>query len=140
MCLLNIIYVNNILKGGGNLSENINFDNSNNELNSADTNITQTKICGCAEKHTVRTEEEKKKLQNRLNRIEGQIRGIRSMLEKDAYCNDILVQSAAVGAAINAFNKELLSNHIHNCVVRDIKDGKEEVVDEMLKTIHKLMK
>ena len=92
------------------------------------------------EKNTHRTDEEKKKLINRLNRIEGQVRGIRGMIEKDAYCADVLVQSAAVNAAINSFNKDLLSRHIHSCVVRDIKNGDEEVIDELMKLIRKLMK
>ena len=92
------------------------------------------------EKNTHRTDEEKKKLINRLNRIEGQVRGIRGMIEKDAYCTDVLVQSAAVNAAINSFNKDLLSRHIHSCVVRDIKNGDEEVIDELMKLISKLMK
>lgn len=92
------------------------------------------------EKNTHRTDEEKKKLINRLNRIEGQVRGIRGMIEKDAYCTDVLVQSAAVNAAINSFNKDLLSRHIHSCVVRDIKNGDEEVIDELMKLITKLMK
>ncbi len=92
------------------------------------------------EKNTHRTDEEKKRLINRLNRIEGQVRGIRGMIEKDAYCADVLVQSAAVNAAINSFNKDLLSRHIHSCVVRDIKNGDEEVIDELMKLITKLMK
>ena len=92
------------------------------------------------EKNTHRTDEEKKKLINRLSRIEGQVRGIRGMIEKDAYCADVLVQSAAVNAAINSFNKDLLSRHIHSCVVRDIKNGDEEVIDELMKLITKLMK
>ena len=73
-------------------------------------------ICECCEKTTERSEEERKKLIQRLNRIEGQIRGIRGMVEKDAYCTDILIQSAAVNAAVNAFNKELLAHHIKGCV------------------------
>ena len=97
-------------------------------------------ICGCCEKTTARTEEERKKLIHRLNRIEGQVRGIRGMLEKDAYCADILVQSAAVNAAVNAFNKELLSNHIRTCVAQDIRDGKDEVIDELVAALQKLMK
>lgn len=96
-------------------------------------------VC-CSCKKTLRSEEERKKLMNRLSRIEGQIRGIRGMLERDAYCNDILIQSAAVNAAINSFNKELLSSHIHSCVVRDIREGKDDVVDELVSTIQKLMK
>ncbi len=94
----------------------------------------------CCEKHTVRTEEEKKRLLNRLKRIEGQVRGLQAMIEKDAYCNDILTQSAAVGAAVNSFNREVLSGHIHGCVVRDIRAGDEKVVDELLITLQKLMK
>ena len=82
----------------------------------------------------------KKKLLNRLKRIEGQIRGIQSMLEKDSYCNDILTQSAAVSAALNSFNKELLSSHIHTCVARDIREGRDEVIDELMVTIQKLMR
>jgi len=84
--------------------------------------------------------EEYKKLIHRLNRIEGQIRGIRGMVENDAYCPDILVQSAAAGAALNAFNKELLASHIRTCVVEDIRDGKDEVIDELVATLQKLMK
>ena len=94
----------------------------------------------CCEKHTVRTEEEKKRLLNRLKRIEGQVRGLQAMIEKGAYCNDILTQSAAVGAAVNSFNREVLSGHIHGCVVRDIRAGDEKVVDELLITLQKLMK
>jgi CsoR family transcriptional regulator, copper-sensing transcriptional repressor len=98
------------------------------------------KKCCCCEKNTQRTDEEKKKLINRLNRIEGQVRGIKGMIEKDAYCADVLVQSAAVNAAINSFNKDLLSRHIQSCVVRDIKSGDEEVVDELMNILSKLMK
>ena len=97
-------------------------------------------ICVCCEKTTARTAEERKKLIHRLNRIEGQIRGIRGMVEKDAYCADILVQSAAVNAAVNAFNKELLAHHIKGCVARDIREGKDEVIDELVVTLQKLMK
>ena len=100
----------------------------------------EKKICGCCQKTTVRTEEERKKLIHRLNRIEGQIRGIRGMVEKDAYCADILVQSAAVNAAVNAFNKELLAHHIKGCGARDIREGKDEVIDELVATLQKLMK
>lgn len=97
--------------------------------------------CSCDDgKTTERTNEEIKKLTNRLSRIEGQIRGIKRMLENDAYCPDILTQSAAVTSAMNAFSRELLSSHVHHCVVRDIKNGKEETVDELMDTIYKLMK
>ena len=100
---------------------------------------TKSSCCG-GEKHTLRSDEERKKLLNRLSRIEGQIRGLKGMLEKDAYCPDILTQSAAVNAAVNAFNKELLASHIRHCVVRDVKNGDETVIDELVATIQKLMK
>ena len=102
--------------------------------------MSDKELCGCCGKTTERSEEERKKLINRLNRIEGQIRGIRGMVEKDAYCADILIQSAAVNAAVNSFNKELLASHIRGCVARDIRDGKDEVIDELVVTLQKLMK
>jgi DNA-binding FrmR family transcriptional regulator len=77
---------------------------------------------------------------NRLNRIEGQVRGIKGMLEKDAYCTDVLVQVAAVTAALNSFNKVLLANHIRTCVADDIRAGKDETIDELVNTLQKLMK
>ena len=94
----------------------------------------------CCHKTKVRREEEYRSLINRLNRIEGQIRGIRGMVEKNAYCTDILVQVAAANAALNAFNRELLANHIRTCVADDIRAGKDEVLDELLCTLQKLMK
>ena len=94
----------------------------------------------CTQKTKERTGQEYKDLIHRLNRIEGQVRGIRGMVEKDAYCTDILVQVAAVNAALNSFNKVLLANHIKTCVTRDIRDGKEETVDELVKILQKLMK
>ena len=91
-------------------------------------------------KVTSRSEEDQKKLINRLSRIEGQIRGLKGMVEKDCYCVDILTQSSAVSAAINAFNRELLSEHIHSCVVRDIREGDESVVEELVTLLQKMMK
>ena len=96
--------------------------------------------CHCSQRKKERSPEEYKKLIHRLNRIEGQIRGIRSMVENSAYCPDILIQSAAVNAAVNAFNKELLASHIRTCVAQDIRDGKDEVIDELVATLQKLMK
>ncbi len=96
--------------------------------------------CCCCHKTKERSEEEYKSLIHRLNRLEGQIRGIRGMVEKDAYCTDILVQVAAASAALNGFTKELLANHIRTCVAQDIKDGKEETIDELVNTLQKLMK
>ena len=98
-----------------------------------------TKCCR-SDKTTMRSDEQKKALLNRLKRIEGQVRGIQTMIEENAYCNDVLMQSAAVNAAMNAFNKELLASHIRNCVVRDIREGNDEIVDELVATIQKLMK
>lgn len=98
------------------------------------------KCCCCSQRKKERTPEEYTKLIHRLNRIEGQIRGIRGMVENNAYCPDILMQSAAVTAAMNAFNKELLASHIRTCVAQDIRDGKDEVIDELVETLQKLMK
>ena len=98
------------------------------------------KQCCCDSKTTFRTEEERKKLIHRLNRIEGQIRGIRHMIETDAYCTDVLTQSAAVSAAISGFNKELIGYHIKGCVTRDIRAGEDETVDELLQVLQKLMR
>lgn len=96
---------------------------------------------GCiCQKTKIRSKAEYTRLIHRLNRIEGQIRGIRGMVEKDAYCPDILVQVAAATAALNAFNKELLANHIRTCVANDIRAGKDEVIDELVMTLQKLMK
>ena len=94
----------------------------------------------CCHKTKIRPEEEVRSLMNRLNRIEGQIRGIRGMLEKDAYCADILTQTAAVNAAINAFGRELLGSHIRSCVAQDIRDGKDETIEELLGILQKMMK
>ena len=94
----------------------------------------------CCEKKKERSEKEYKDLIHRLNRIEGQIRGIRGMVEKDAYCTDILTQVAAANAALNSFNKVLLASHIRSCVMQDIRDGKEETVDELVHVLQKLMK
>ena len=94
----------------------------------------------CCHKTKERSEKEYKDLIHRLNRVEGQIRGIKGMVEKDAYCTDILTQVAAVNAALNSFNRVLLSNHIKTCVTNDIREGKEETVDELLATLQKLMK
>lgn len=87
-----------------------------------------------------REEDELRCLVNRLSRIEGQVRGVKKMLEEDAYCTDVLTQVSAIQAALNAFNKELLANHIKSCVVEDIRAGNDEVVDDLVSTLQKLMK
>ena len=99
--------------------------------------VPQEKDC-CRTKE--RSEEEYKSLVHRLNRIEGQIRGIKGMLDKNAYCPDILTQVAAVNAALNAFGRELLASHIRTCVVEDIRAGKKDAVDELLTILQKFMK
>ena len=101
--------------------------------------------CGCetvpgAEKTKERDPKEYKDLINRLNRIEGQIRGIKAMVERGAYCPDILVQASAANAALNSFSKTLLSNHIRTCVRNDIREGNDEVVEELVTTLQKMMK
>lgn len=96
-------------------------------------------FCACC-RHKDRTPEQHKALLNRLSRIEGQIRGIRGMVEKDAYCADILVQVAAANSALNSFSRELLAQHISTCVADDLRSGGTEKLDELLKLLPKLMK
>lgn len=98
--------------------------------------------CECTNvKKKYRSDDDKKALVNRLSRIEGQIRGIRKMVEEDTYCTDVLTQVSAANCALRSFSKELLSNHIRTCVVTDIKNGKEdEVIDDLMNTLQKLMK
>ena len=94
----------------------------------------------CWHKTKERSEKEQRDLITRLNRIEGQIRGIRGMVERDAYCTDVLTQVAAASAALSSFTKVLLANHIKTCVANDIREGKDETVDELVATLQKLMK
>ena len=95
--------------------------------------------CHC-QKTKHRSDEEQKRLTNRLNRIEGQVRGVKAMVQDERYCTDILVQVSAIQSALSAFSRELLNSHIHTCVVQDIQNGHLEVVDDLLVTIQKLMK
>lgn len=106
-------------------------------------NQTQTANCcggDCFLKHKHREEKEYKDLIHRLNRIEGQVRGIRAMVEEERYCVDIITQVSAVTSALNAFNKALLSQHIKTCVADNIRNGNDEVVDELCETLRKLMR
>ena len=96
--------------------------------------------CCCCNRKKERSEKEYKDLVNRLSRIEGQIRGIKRMLAADCYCPDIITQVAAANAALNSFNKVLLANHIKTCVADDIRNGKDDTIDELLTTLQKLMK
>lgn len=107
------------------------------EISMEDTN----NVCpGCSHRTKERSEKEKRSMINRLSRIEGQVRGIRKMVENDAYCPDILIQVSAVNAALNSFNKVLLAEHIRTCVTEDIREGKEETIDELVLVLQKLMK
>lgn len=94
----------------------------------------------CSEKHKDRDESEIKDLMNRLKRIEGQVRGIEGMLEKGSYCTDILMQVSAINSALNSFNKVLLANHVKTCVADNIRKGNDEVIDELVTTLQKLMR
>ena len=114
-------------------------ENTENSQEMTEINENNQLECGC-EKTKSRTEKEYKDLMNRLSRIEGQVRGIKGMLEKDAYCTDILIQVSAVTAALNSFNHVLLTEHIKTCVMQDIRDGKDETVDDLLRALKKLMK
>ena len=102
--------------------------------------IEKTCCCQYSGRKKERSEKEYKDLMNRLSRIEGQVRGVRRMVEEGAYCPDILIQVSAVNAALNSFNKVLLANHIRTCVADDIRDGKEETIDELVTVLQKLMK
>lgn len=93
-----------------------------------------------SEKKKNRDEVETKDLIHRLNRIEGQVRGVKKMVEEERYCVDILTQVSAISAALNGFSRVLLSNHIQTCVVNDIRAGRDEVIPELLDTVQKLMK
>ncbi len=104
------------------------------------------KCCCCASEESssgktkARTEEEKKALVNRLSRIEGQVRGVKNMIENDAYCVDVMTQVAAINAALVSFNKQLLSNHIETCVAEHLKAGDESVIEELVNLTQKLMR
>jgi DNA-binding FrmR family transcriptional regulator len=94
----------------------------------------------CSGKHKIRDEKEHKDLMNRLKRIEGQVRGVEGMIENDAYCTDILIQVSAITSALNSFNKVLLANHMKTCVADKIREGNDDVIDELVVTLQKLMK
>lgn len=119
--------------------ENNIMENSPVENDAVEKNAVEEKK-ECCQRTKERSDKEYRDLIHRLNRIEGQVRGIRRMLEADAYCTDILVQVSAVNAALNSFNKVLLANHIRTCVADDIRAGKDETVDELVLTLQKLMK
>ena len=117
------------------MSENLNVDCC------CEKNEVSESTCSyCSGKHKERDEEEVKTLMNRLKRIEGQVRGVEGMLENNAYCTDILMQVSAITSALNSFNKALLANHIKTCVAENIRKGNDDVIDELVVTMQKLMK
>ncbi len=101
---------------------------------------TEPMSCCSTERKKNRDEKEKRDLMNRLKRIEGQVRGLQRMLDEDAYCPDILVQTSAVNSALNSFCRTLLSHHLRTCVTEDIRAGREDAADELMETLKKLMK
>ena len=105
-----------------------------------DAAVQESCCCQCSHKTKERSEKEYRDLMNRLKRIEGQVRGIQGMLEKDAYCTDVLIQVSAVTSALNSFNKVLLANHVKTCVADNIRQGNDEVIDELVTLLQKLMK
>ncbi len=100
----------------------------------------EEECCCCSGKTKERNSEEIKDLMNRLRRIEGQVRGVEGMVEKNAYCTDILIQVSAISAALNSFNKVLLANHIKTCVADNIRQGNDDVIDELVVTMQRLMR
>ena len=100
----------------------------------------ECEACCCSGKHKERGETEVRELMNRLKRIEGQVRGLENMLENGVYCTDILVQTAAANAALNSFSKALLANHVRTCVADNIRNGNDDVIDELVNLLQKLMK
>ena len=99
-----------------------------------------TNCCECCHKKKPRSPQQVRELTNRLSRIEGQVRGIKRMIEENVYCPDILVQTASVIATLNSFNKALLADHIRTCVADDIKEGRDEAIDELLATLKNMLK
>lgn len=94
----------------------------------------------CTERMTAREQKLKSGLLTRLNRVEGQVRGIKGMIEKDCYCDDVLNQISAAQAALDSVSKLVLENHIRGCLVKKIRAGEDDIVDELLVTIGKLLK
>lgn len=102
--------------------------------------MSEEMLCPHCSRTKARSDEDKKALLNRLSRIEGQIRGIRGMVERDAYCPDVLTQAAAASAALGSFVRTLLSDHIRTCVAQDVRQGNDEAIDELLQVLQKFMR
>ncbi len=94
----------------------------------------------CCEKKTERSEKEKQLINNRLNRIEGQLRGIKKMIQENAYCNDVLVQLSAIENSVKSLSNHILENHLYSCVTRDLEEGNLEVIDELISLFKKFNK
>ncbi len=112
----------------------------NKDMDNKDMDNKDTADCNCCKRHKKRDSKEYNDLMNRLSRIEGQVRGIKRMLEEDTYCPDIIIQVSAITAALGSFNKELLANHIRDCVAKDIREGRVETIEELITVCQKVMK
>lgn len=102
--------------------------------------MSQDKETCCAHRTTKRSDEDKRALVNRLSRIEGQVRGIKRMIENDEYCLDILVQSSAAASAMNSFNRELMAKHVTGCLAKEMTDEGRETLNELVASLQALMK
>jgi CsoR family transcriptional regulator, copper-sensing transcriptional repressor len=111
-----------------------------NHVNEEETNEETCCLTEGSHRKSHHSDKVKSNLVTRLNRIEGQIRGIKGLIEKDTYCDDVITQISATQSALNSVAKILLEGHLKTCVLERIQEGDEEVLDEVLVTIHKLMK
>lgn len=94
----------------------------------------------CCNKKTIRGENEKKLINNRINRIEGQLKGIKKMIQSDTYCNDVLIQLSAVENSVKSLSNYILENHLYSCVTRDLENGNTEIIDELISLFKKFNK
>ena len=94
----------------------------------------------CHKKKTVRSDDEKKKITNRINRISGQLTAINKMIQNDEHCNDILIQLSAIENSVKSLSNHILENHIYSCVANDLEKGNLEVIDELINLFKKFNK
>lgn len=94
----------------------------------------------CCNKKTIREENEKKLINNRINRIEGQLKGIKKMIQSDTYCNDVLIQLSAVENSVKSLSNYILENHLYSCVTKDLENGNMEIIDELISLFKKFNK
>ena len=94
----------------------------------------------CCNKKTIRGENEKKLINNRIKRIEGQLKGIKKMIQSDTYCNDVLIQLSAVENSVKSLSNYILENHLYSCVTKDLENGNMEIIDELISLFKKFNK